>query len=1784
MMAVKNYVSLSLFILSVSIALINADFYAQYYNSESGSEKTFTKCFRQQVTSRVDSNINFKYDANWNVLPSQLATKKNDFAVRWSGWLVPQDTGKYEFGVRGDDGYVLTLDETVLFSEWKPQATVTKWSAPQALIAGMKYKLRLEYYQAGGGAEIALLWKVNGGHEQQIPTQNVKPLTPAEEKTTVINSNGWQTNFYRSKSTNTDMSPDARFLAFQADRIDSDVNYPNWDRSWSSRGIQGPTEYFSTRWTGLVTPPADGTYNLFMNADDGVRVLVNGRPLIAGQSWNQVQTVKEYHASTVFRANTQYQITVEYFQMQGGAYSQLMWSSASLAKSVVASKFVQPVRTTTSLNVVPFSGRRFAVLDGTDATITKSNKQAEFKAIPPGWKIAKDCSRTRLVAALGKWGADGVVVDDGKVLRTGAVGELRGPSATNLESFDMDNTKVFRPDINTNNRILIESDKLSPGDVDIAVPTIKSTVVFGRRRFAALDATNPAAKPGQRDTTNSRYGNTFHKVPAGWKLATPDAQTKVIMMGRKYSFGAKEVVTQDGVAFDVNNGKPKENNQMETVNTEDGEFMRPKKPEQAILITQDAQNQPDSWQVVRTITNVARVRSGNMVYFYATLDNTRADESRQECQDVPLGLPTGWSLASRNADFENQVIRQNAYQFGARCLVFADGTGMYTVNGGGNCGTDLLAKSNFDNRDLFAPSDCSVERRILIQRIVPMDQLPANEMCGKCLFWGDPHVETFAGASWTFALSKTASYTFLKPKANLEQNFKIWTTNQPYKNVDSISDVYIQYNSETLRFNTIQQGPQAFQVTRNGRNINPDADHDPSAVLVPIKITNNLNGEWTMWSVTLPNGILMWVGLQRWENINLWTVYTWVPNSLRGATEGICGACGDDNMYWSNGRSINRNANANDLNQYAGSWITTGGISASFNKRQNALDTPTTNVHSNNTCTNKYMKAVGLSLCKSISGINREHCLVDYCASGSYASVKSALTAATAARTDVFQDATCNNNSFIPITNFVNFQGYDFAVLDNIANNTKMSGGQTNPIAIPPGWEIAPDTPLSRAFIACSSFGATCLTLRSGLALTRDLKACHKGITNLRYTNGGCVSPVSTARILLVRTLSFNFISQVAKRFEKDGPLAKAWNKLGNGYALINGTDLPGMTVRLTAQTGQMAGAQFQGADGNNQPFTVGVWSRVTRAFVQTATSVYGMRIELSYDGTNFTTAGFVPFNATILTFNYRHTEIIPTGTVKIVRLTLEVSGFEDIEADFASVAVYGSAGHAGNLLKNPTVYNNKHWSVSKGGGFDISYAVDHTGSDASGSIQISALTAATKGKDFLASQVIKLTDAQRKNVRGIYFSGWSMQKGASGSPASGYSIFVNLVFTDGSKTTGVIAPFSEYQRDWQMAERVYRVATNKQIQEIQFAVVFRRHAGLVYFDDLYLTLLPCAEGTESIDLVSGAVGLGHIVTLSGRIMDLPAPGDWIIFQDQYMTVTGRYVPQGTSALALTSVAIRYGPNIVVQVDRSTDSNLPVVQYNKASMTLSPGNAIELGEKNKPGTGSIVLGDSFEDQDGSASVFIDFTQFGHRVVVTASVGDNGNQWLQVFPKPPLNTLATASGLMGKYDPVNSKNLIDAFDNVQPASYTADVLDVEKWKATVDSNILDSNDAKPSPDAKITRREISSYPSELRAAANDACLGVALRESCQEDYLSSEGDRGMAYSYGTLEQLVTSAEPSEFVSNLTVQNDDDDDVSFDQKTFIIVCAAVGAAVVVVIAILVALLIKSKSQRQYAVLNS
>lgn len=80
-----------------------------------------------------------------------------NFSVRWSGSLVPPKSGVYRIRTIADDGVRLWVAGKLVIDNWTTQAP-TERTASVRLEAGRPVPIRLEYFQAGGGAELRLQW------------------------------------------------------------------------------------------------------------------------------------------------------------------------------------------------------------------------------------------------------------------------------------------------------------------------------------------------------------------------------------------------------------------------------------------------------------------------------------------------------------------------------------------------------------------------------------------------------------------------------------------------------------------------------------------------------------------------------------------------------------------------------------------------------------------------------------------------------------------------------------------------------------------------------------------------------------------------------------------------------------------------------------------------------------------------------------------------------------------------------------------------------------------------------------------------------------------------------------------------------------------------------------------------------------------------------------------------------------------------------------------------------------------------------------------------------------------------------------------------------------------------------------------------------------------------------------------------------------------------------------------------------------------------------------------
>jgi hypothetical protein len=129
---------------------------------------------------------------------------------------------------------------------------------------------------------------------------------------------------------------DPNLAEFVVSRTDAAVDF-NWAGGSPHPSVGADT--FSARWSGQVRPRFTETYTFHAQADDGLRLWVNGRRLI--DTWAS-PTPAEQSATISLRAGRRYDLVMEYHENTQNASARLSWSSASQVKEVVPAAQLTP--------------------------------------------------------------------------------------------------------------------------------------------------------------------------------------------------------------------------------------------------------------------------------------------------------------------------------------------------------------------------------------------------------------------------------------------------------------------------------------------------------------------------------------------------------------------------------------------------------------------------------------------------------------------------------------------------------------------------------------------------------------------------------------------------------------------------------------------------------------------------------------------------------------------------------------------------------------------------------------------------------------------------------------------------------------------------------------------------------------------------------------------------------------------------------------------------------------------------------------------------------------------------------------------------------------------------------------------------------------------------------------------------------------------------------------------------------------------------------------------------
>jgi len=115
---------------------------------------TGTELQGQPILTRTDKQISF----HWGDGSPDPKVPDDKFSARWTGQLeAAPKSGDYTFALSSDDGVRLWVNGKKVIDAWKPLFDITN-TAKVHLEAGEKANIRLEYFEATGGANVILGW------------------------------------------------------------------------------------------------------------------------------------------------------------------------------------------------------------------------------------------------------------------------------------------------------------------------------------------------------------------------------------------------------------------------------------------------------------------------------------------------------------------------------------------------------------------------------------------------------------------------------------------------------------------------------------------------------------------------------------------------------------------------------------------------------------------------------------------------------------------------------------------------------------------------------------------------------------------------------------------------------------------------------------------------------------------------------------------------------------------------------------------------------------------------------------------------------------------------------------------------------------------------------------------------------------------------------------------------------------------------------------------------------------------------------------------------------------------------------------------------------------------------------------------------------------------------------------------------------------------------------------------------------------------------------------------
>lgn len=116
------------------------------------------------VFEKHDEKVNFK----WTLYsPDPEKLQPDNYSIRWIGKLQAPDSGRYQLGLRGNDGFRLFLNGKLLIDHWEKLSYSTQ-TVDIDFVKEKQYDITVEFHENRGEANIELIWNygVNDGQKE----------------------------------------------------------------------------------------------------------------------------------------------------------------------------------------------------------------------------------------------------------------------------------------------------------------------------------------------------------------------------------------------------------------------------------------------------------------------------------------------------------------------------------------------------------------------------------------------------------------------------------------------------------------------------------------------------------------------------------------------------------------------------------------------------------------------------------------------------------------------------------------------------------------------------------------------------------------------------------------------------------------------------------------------------------------------------------------------------------------------------------------------------------------------------------------------------------------------------------------------------------------------------------------------------------------------------------------------------------------------------------------------------------------------------------------------------------------------------------------------------------------------------------------------------------------------------------------------------------------------------------------------------------------------------------